>query len=130
MPAYDSNLFDPPAPVAVVSVRDPTGGSTVNNVPMLIDSGSDVTLVPRASVVELSLQIDPNAGYELEGFDGHRIVAQVAQLDLIFAEKAFRGKYVIADSNMGILGRDVLNHVAVLLDGPRLSWDEQKDSPE
>ncbi|MEK6336026.1 MAG: hypothetical protein AABM67_13940 [Acidobacteriota bacterium] len=57
-------------------------------------------------------------------------MAQVAQLDLIFFEKAFRGKYVIVDSNTGILGRDVLNHVAVLLDGPRMSWHEHKDSSE
>ena len=130
MPAYDSNLFDPPAPVVVVSLRDPRRGSAVRNVPMLIDSGSDVTLVPRTSFDELNLEIDPNAGYELEGFDGRRTMAQVAQLDLIFVEKAFRGKYVIIDSNMGILGRDVLNHVAILLDGPRLSWREQKDSSE
>ena len=81
MPAYDSNLFDPPAPVVVVSIRDPTGGSTVRSVPMLIDSGSDVTLVPRTSVNELNLEIDPNVSYELQGFDGTRIMAQVAQLD-------------------------------------------------
>jgi len=127
MPAYDSNLFDPPAPVAVVSIRDSKGG-TVPNVPMLIDSGSDVSLVPRTSIDELSLEIDLNARYELQGFDGKRTMAQVAQLDLIFVERAFRGKYVISESNMGIPGRDVLNHVALLLDGPRLSWQEQNDS--
>jgi hypothetical protein len=128
MPAYDSNLFDPPAPVAVVSIRDLKGGSTARNVPMLIDSGSDVSLVPRTSIDELNLEIDPNAGYELEGFDGRTTMAQVTQLDLIFVERAFRGKYVIVDSNIGILGRDVLNHVAVLLDGPRLSWEEQRNT--
>ncbi len=127
MPAYDPNLFEPPAPVAVVSIKDPKGGNTVRDVPMLIDSGADVSLVPRTSVDELDLEIDPNAAYELEGFDGRRTMAQVAQLDLIFVERAFRGKYVIIDSNMGILGRDVLNHVALLLDGPRLSWQQQKD---
>ena len=93
---------------------------------MLIDSGSDVSLVPRTSIDELDLEIDPNARYELQGFDGTTTMAQAAQLDLIFVEKAFRGKYVIADSSVGILGRDVLNHVALLLDGPGLSWQEQK----
>ena len=100
----------------------------MRDVPMLIDSGSDVSLVPRTSVDELDLKIDPSAAYELQAFDGRRTMAQVAQLDLIFVERAFRGKYVIIDSNIGILGRDVLNHVALLLDGPRLSWREQKDS--
>jgi hypothetical protein len=35
---------------------------------MLIDSGSDISLIPQTSIAELELEIDPNAGYELEGF--------------------------------------------------------------
>lgn len=128
MPAYDSDLFDPPAPVALVSIRDPASGNAVHDVPMLIDSGSDITLIPRTSIDELELEIDPNAGYELQGFDGHSTVAQTVTVDLIFVKRTLRGKYVIVNSGMGILGRDVLNHVAILLDGPQLSWQEQKDS--
>ncbi|SRR6266404_5280359 len=130
MPAYDSNLFDPPAPVAVVGIRDPGSGNTANDVPMLIDSGSDITLIPRTSIDELELEIDPNAGYELQGFDGRNSVAQAVTLDLLFLKRTIRGKYVVVDSSMGILGRDVLNHLAILLDGPSLSWHEQSDSPK
>ena len=128
MPAYDSDLFDPPAPVALVGIRDPGSGNTVHDVPMLIDSGSDISLIPRTSIDELELEIDPNAGYELQGFDGHSSLAQAVTLDVIFAKKIIRGKYVVVNSGMGILGRDVLNHLAILLDGPRLSWQERNDS--
>src|SRR5437762_14231845 len=107
MPAYDSNHFDPPAPVAVVNIRDPNSRRTTRRVRMLLDSGSDVTLIPRASIDELGLEIDPDAGFELEGFDGRKILARTAHLDLIFVGRVFKGKYVIIDSNMGILGRDV-----------------------
>ena len=69
------------------------------------------------------MEIDPNAGYELQRFDGHSSVAQAVTLDLLFVKRAFTGKYVIVDSGMGILGRDVLNHLAILLDGPHLSWE-------
>jgi hypothetical protein len=36
----------------------------------------------------------------------------------------------MTNSENGILGRDVLNHVAVLLDGPRLRWQEQHVSAQ
>jgi Retroviral aspartyl protease len=128
MSAYDSNLFDTPAPIALVSIRDPGSGNTVHDVPMLIDSGSDISLIPRTSIAELELEIDPNAGYELEGFDGRTTVAQAVTLELVFVKRSFGGKYVIVDSGMGILGRDVLNHLAILLDGPHLMWQEHANS--
>jgi hypothetical protein len=52
----------------------------------------------------------------------------VVQLDLVFVKGTFGGKFVIVNSKMGILGRDVLNHLAILLDGPQLTWQEQNDS--
>jgi len=104
MPEYDSDLFDPPAPVALVGIRDPGSGNTVHDVPMLIDSGSDISLIPRTSIDELELEIDPNAGYELQGFDGHSSVAQAVTLDLIFVQRTIRGKYVVVKFRHGNLG--------------------------
>jgi hypothetical protein len=52
MPAYNDLLFDPPAPVAFLTLRNPANNVIVTNVPMLIDSGADVTLLP--SVVRRS----------------------------------------------------------------------------
>ncbi|MCM3870037.1 MAG: retropepsin-like domain-containing protein [Pyrinomonadaceae bacterium] len=129
MPTYDADLFNPPAPVARVTLRDPGNGNTTTNVLMLIDSGADITLVPQASIDELKCGIDPQQSYELRGFDGQRSVAQSVQLDLVFVRRTFRGRFLIVNSDAGILGRDVLNHVAVLLDGPQLSWREQSTTP-
>lgn len=128
MPAYDSNLFNPPAPLANVTLRNPSDGQTVSAVPMLLDSGADVTLIPQASVDQLGLTVAPNEGYELMGFDGSTSVAQVVMLDLIFLRRIFRGRSLLINQTQGILGRDVLNHVSVLLDGPGLNWNEQKTS--
>ena len=47
MPRYDDVRFSPPAPVAAVTVRVPLTGDAVADVPMLIDTGADVTLTPR-----------------------------------------------------------------------------------
>jgi hypothetical protein len=39
MSEYDSENFDPPAPVAHVTLRNPATGDVLNNIPMLIDTG-------------------------------------------------------------------------------------------
>jgi hypothetical protein len=50
MPAYDSSQFDPPAPTAQVTLRNLDSSATKSDVPMLLDTGADVTLIPQAAV--------------------------------------------------------------------------------
>ena len=124
MPAYDSEVFDPPAPLARVSLRALHNGAIVSDVPMLIDSGADVTLIPRTVIDELRLEPDQNESYELASFDGQKSMAASVQLDLVFQRRSFRGRFLLIDSKSGILGRNVLNHFVLMLDGPALSWEE------
>ena len=124
MPNYDASHFDPPAPVAAVTLRDPHSGATVSDVQVLLDTGADVTLLPRMTVERLGVPLLANEQYELMGFDGSRSFARVVMLDVLFLRRAFRGRYLLTEEERGILGRDVLNHVMVLLDGPRQQWSE------
>lgn len=48
MPNYDDLLFSPPAPVANVTVRDPASSALLNEIPMLLDYGADVTVIPQS----------------------------------------------------------------------------------
>ena len=124
MPAYDATQFAPPAPAARVTLRRSGSAITVNDVPMLLDSGADVTLIPKASVDSLGIIVDTGPRYELMGFDGTKSIAKSAELDLVFLQRTFTGRFLLIDQDWGILGRDVLNHVAILLDGPGLNWSE------
>ena len=126
MPAYDRTLFDPPAPLAKVTIRHPTSGATISDVPMLLDTGADVTLLPQAFVEQIGINGDPNEGYELKGFDGNVSVARVVEVDLLFLRRAFKGRFLLIDQEWGLIGRDVLNHVSLLFDGVHLEWSEQK----
>jgi len=126
MPAYDSVLFNPPAPLARVIIRHPSTGAMVSDVPMLLDTGADVTLLPQAFVEQLGISIDSNEGYELKGFDGNVSVAQVVEADLVFLRRAFKGRFLLIDQLWGLIGRDVLNHMSLLFDGLRFDWREQK----
>src|SRR5712692_1234462 len=108
MPAYDARQFDPPAPLARITLRIPNNGATLSGVPMLLDSGADVTLVQRSSVDQLGAILDPITRYEVYAFDGTVTFAQVVELDLVFLNRSFRGRFLLTDEDVGILGRNVL----------------------
>lgn len=124
MPAYDATSYAPPAPVALVIVRSPTTGESVADVSMLIDSGADVSLLPRSTIQSLISNLPVADSYELEGFDGTRSFAPAAYLELLFLGRVFRGQFLIVDQRHGILGRNILNAIPLLLDGPRVTWSE------
>jgi hypothetical protein len=126
MPVYDDRRFDPPAPLAYVTLRNPVTGAIWADVQMLLDSGADVTLIPQAAAGLLGLKLDLDRQYELKGFDGHRSSAPVVQVELIFARRTFRGQFLLIDQSWGIIGRNVLNSVPLVLDGPNLIWDEYR----
>jgi hypothetical protein len=126
MPSYDALRYDPPAPVAYVTLRAADGGATVPDVVLLLDTGADVTLPPREAVLRLGMTRDPALQYELVGFDGNRTTTQAVDLDMIFLQKAFRGRYLLIDQDRGVLGRDVLASVVLLLNGPRQEWSERR----
>jgi len=123
MPAYDNALFTPPAPLARVILRNPDSGATQPDVLMLLDTGADVSLIPQASINLLGLAMVLDTRYELVGFDGSSSFAQVVRLELIFLELTFRGQFMLTEQDWGIIGRNILNAVPLLLDGPRLMWE-------
>ncbi len=126
MPAYDGEQFQPPAPVALVTWRSPETGAAVAGIPMLLDTGADVTLMPQAVVAALQISTGVTYMFQVMGFDGGISAAPAVRLELSFARRTFRGDFLVVDQPWGIIGRNVLNAVPLLLDGPRLHWDEQR----
>ncbi|HEV8608391.1 MAG TPA: aspartyl protease family protein [Tepidisphaeraceae bacterium] len=124
MPVYDSSRYDPPAPVAIVGVRRSGSEDSVGNVSLLIDTGADIALLPRWAITRLGLTPEPGMRYELIGFDGVRSSAEGVELEMLFLNRAFRGRYVVSDEEHGILGRDVLASLRMMLDGPGQEWSE------
>lgn len=64
MPACDGVRYSPAAVVASVSVRHLNSGATIDEVDMLLDSGADISALPKAVVNALSLPIADRA-YEV-----------------------------------------------------------------
>jgi predicted aspartyl protease len=128
MPKYDGVNFDPPAPVAYVSLRDPVTGASLSNVPMLIDTGADVTLLPVSFVEQIGLKPVLDVSYEIQGFDGEPKLAKMVELELVFLGKKFSGQFLLIDQPIRLLGRNILNVLSITFDGPREKWDEHKRS--
>src|SRR4051794_24490643 len=121
MPAYDDRLYVPPAPVARVVARHPGLAERVEDVPMLIDSGADATLLPRAAATALGL-VGTGERYQLVAFDGTASESEAVLASLTFLRRNFRGKYLLIEAEIGVIGRDILNHLRLLFDGPALNW--------
>ena len=125
MPAYDSANFRPPAPAALVTLRVPKNGTTFADVPMLLDTGADVSLVPRAVLSAAVPTSSDDDHYELEAFDGTKTTSPAVELEMQFLGKSFRGRFLLIDGATGIIGRNILNNLALLFDGPAQSWSER-----
>jgi hypothetical protein len=124
MQAYDAARFDPPAPLALVTVRSDQSGLVIHDVPMLLDTGADVSLLPRSHVEALA-SADAKK-YELEAFDGTRSTAPAITAELHLVGKTFRGQFLVIDGWHGILGRNILNNLTILFDGPSKIWTERR----
>src|SRR5262249_37664817 len=123
VPPWDARLFGPPAPVARVVVRHPERAESVEDVPMLIDSGADATLLPRSAATSLGLE-STGERYQLVGFDGTVSEAEAVLASRAFLRRNFRGRYLLPDAEVGCIGRAILNPPRLLLDGPALNGEE------
>jgi hypothetical protein len=110
--------------MATIELRHSDTEKVVGDVPMLLDTGADVTLLPRASFNKLEIPLDSSYVYEVMGFDGTRSTAIGVHLDLVFLGLTFRGRYLLVDQLDGILGRDILNHMNLAFNGPKLLWEQ------
>ncbi len=95
MKNYDSARFSPPAPLATVTLRNAENGLEERDIPMLLDTGSDVTLVPQIYAKKLDLSVSRQ--FELTGFDNKKSLSRTVNLHLIFEGKTYRGEYFIIE---------------------------------
>lgn len=124
MPSYDSARVDPPAPIADIELIHPEAGVLSSTVAMLIDSGADVTLLPSRVIDEITVPFASEKEYQLVGFDGTPSVSRAVRLKLRFSGRTFQGLFLLIDQECGILGRNILNALLIVLDGPNLQWFE------
>jgi hypothetical protein len=68
------------------------------------------------------LESQREEAFRLRAFDGSDSPARTVHAELLFEGRLFRGRFLIIDQEYGVLGRNVLNHLTLLFDGPQLEW--------
>ncbi|MBC8141056.1 MAG: hypothetical protein H7Y38_06405 [Armatimonadetes bacterium] len=129
MPQYVLDYSEQPAPVGLVTFhRLDDENVAVSDVRMLLDAGADATLVPRyvAERLNVTLADSTTKGVRLSGYDATESGTIVTRLRMDFNGKKFRGDYAVTDSEVGIIGRSILNRFRLVFDGPRQTWEEAK----
>ena len=122
MSDYDSTRFSPPAPVALVTLRNTESGTAKAGVVMLLGTGADVTLLPQVVADELGLSYSAD-GYELVGLEKSSSIAHAVHAEMVFLGLTFRGQFLLVEQDWGIIGRNIRNAVSPTYHEPKLSWD-------
>jgi hypothetical protein len=118
--AYN-NQVRPPAPFVLMTLRHPRSGAEIVDVPALLDTAADRTLLPLPVAEQLSL--DKIGDIEIGGVGG--TIERMTVFDVLLGihPLPLRPMEVVAhaDEPWVLLGRDVLNGQRILLDGPGLT---------
>lgn len=91
---------------------------------MLLDTGSDITLLPKSFCEKINAEISDTKFLTLESFNESTSITFYVYIEFVFLNKLFRGNFLVYDQEEGIIGRDVLNEFCITFDGKNLEWKE------
>jgi len=123
MPFSYDTAFTWPFPVLPVVIHQVEGEAATAPLTALLDTGADITLVPAAYL--RAIQADETYTAQMRSQWGAPFPVTIHLIDLEIAGQRLPAVEVAAD-DVGediLLGRNVLNELILLLDGPRAQAD-------
>jgi len=112
----------PPAPFVKLIVADPTDSTRQITVDAQIDSAADISTLPNSIVEQLELPV--SGSLEIAGYDGNPSIVTLRDAVLILDKFKFSGARIVpTNADYALLGRDVINFLRLVLDGPALTLE-------
>lgn len=114
---YDTR-YEPPFPAMPISLVNKEESLTISVENALLDTGADGTLVPIAHLQEILAPALTDA--RIRSHWGEWRIVQLFAVNIEFGDLSLPNVFVIGDEQGEdvILGRNVLNKMRLLLDGP------------
>ncbi len=116
--AYLTRNYTLPIPALKIELRNGENGPTLRNLKGIVDTGADMTIIPTGFLRRLKTR--PVASGQLRGQWGDLHPVDFYILDLIVEHQVMPGIRVAGDdsANEILIGRNLLNKLAIFLDGP------------
>jgi predicted aspartyl protease len=113
-----SNAYFPAAPVMEIRLGAPGAEVTLGPIEALVDTGADATLIPMSHLNQVSAMKVDQANMRSQWGECRSVSIYSVALEV--DDHRFSATWVIGDElgNEVVLGRNVLNRLRLLLDGP------------
>lgn len=120
----------PPAPALEIRLINPATKTYSIYYPAILDTGSDITLIPSKMLA--ALRLSSLRSESVSGLWGGHSTAKVYLVDIEVAGRLLGGVEVLSNPKEKeiLIGRDVSNHLRLLLDGPDLSTEILTDTDD
>jgi predicted aspartyl protease len=114
---YDQNYW-PPFPTIEIVIANPFSDQATDPMPAKVDTGADMTVIPRRLAAELGLT--PFSRVLVQGFRGQPEMTRTYPADVNVNGYTIEFAELILNEaeNELLLGRDVLNELVLVLNGP------------
>lgn len=119
-----NQAVQPPAPFLEVIVRHPRISDKFQPISAKLDTGADLSAIPQN--VADNLELLAARTILAEAYDGTQTSVETYAIILEVAKARFRQlEVILIPEDYALLGRDVLNHFYISLNGPDLTFDLQ-----
>ena len=115
---YDGQSYNPAAPIVEIIITHPTKIGNQDRVMALIDSGADATMLPINILNKVGARFIETR--QLRGRAGQQLVGDTYLVSIQLGPFNLHGIHAVAlrEGFEAVLGRDVLNQLIIVLNGP------------